>query len=229
MTELDLASPSPIAPSPRSPGIPSGRRSPLPVLMCGTFMIVLDFFVVNVALPSMQSDLHASTSAIEWVVAGYGLTFAVLLVAGGRLGDLVRAAAGLRRRARGVRRRLGRLRLGAQPPGSWSLPAWSRASARALVSPNVLSIIGVAFTGPARVRAITIYGLVMGLAAAGGQLIGGILIQADVLGLAWRSVFLINVPVGLAALALTRRLVPESRVDAAPAGDRPWPRNRAWS
>jgi MFS family permease len=67
---------------------PASRRSPLPVVMCGTFMIVLDFFIVNVALPSMQADLHASASAIEWVVAGYGLTCAVLLIAAGRLGDL---------------------------------------------------------------------------------------------------------------------------------------------
>src|SRR5262252_5034131 len=59
----------------------------LPVLMAGTFMIVLDFFIVNVALPSMQSRLHASASALEWVVAGYGLTFSVLLISAGRLGD----------------------------------------------------------------------------------------------------------------------------------------------
>ena len=61
----------------------------LPVLMAGTFMIVLDFFIVNVALPSMQSRLHASASALEWVVAGYGLTFSVRLITAGRLGDQV--------------------------------------------------------------------------------------------------------------------------------------------
>src|SRR5262244_1491153 len=61
----------------------------LPVLMAGTFMIVLDFFIVNVALPSMQLDLHASTSAIEWVVAGYGLTFATCLITAGRIGDQI--------------------------------------------------------------------------------------------------------------------------------------------
>ena len=63
------------------------RWLPLPVILAGTFMVVLDFFIVNVALPSMQSHLHASNGAIEWVVAGYGLTNAVFLITGARLGD----------------------------------------------------------------------------------------------------------------------------------------------
>jgi MFS family permease len=86
--------------------------------------------------------------------------------------------------------------------------------AAALISPTVLSLIGVLFTGPERVRAISIYGIVLGLAAAGGQLVGGVLIEANPGGLGWRSVFLINVPVGLAALAFTWRCVPESRGEA---------------
>jgi MFS family permease len=219
MTETELIRP---AAAGRSRPRPVSRRSPLPVLMAGTFMLVLDFFIVNVALPSMQSGLHASASAIEWVVASYGLTCAILLVAAGRLGDLygrrLAFAAGLA------------VFVAASAACGFAPSAGVLVAARvvqgvgaALVSPNVLSIIGAAFTGPARVRAITIYGLVLGLAAAGGQLIGGILIQADVAGLAWRSVFLINVPVGLAALALTPRLVPESRIarSALPAG-RTW-------
>src|ERR1700761_2250563 len=64
-----------------------GRWAPLPVILAGTFMVVLDFFIVNVALPSMQSRLHASSSSVEWVVAGYGLTTAVLLITGARMGD----------------------------------------------------------------------------------------------------------------------------------------------
>ncbi len=65
----------------------SSRWAPLPILMAGTFMIVMDFFIVNVAFPSMQNSLHASASAIEWVVAGYSLTFASMLIISGRLGD----------------------------------------------------------------------------------------------------------------------------------------------
>src|SRR4051795_11772435 len=64
-----------------------GKWAALPVLLTGTFMVVLDFFIVNVALPSMQADLHASSGAIEWVVAGYGLPSAVFLITSGRLGD----------------------------------------------------------------------------------------------------------------------------------------------
>src|SRR3954471_9478741 len=74
-----------------APLAPAARVSPhwaaLPVTLAGTFMVVLDFFIVNVALPSMQADLHASSGAIEWVVAGYGLTSAVFLITSGRLGD----------------------------------------------------------------------------------------------------------------------------------------------
>src|ERR1700744_6397880 len=73
----------------RSTTTPRSTWAALPVLMAGTFMIVLDFFIVNVALPSMQSDLHASSTAIEWVVAGYGLTFSTFLITGGRLGDQI--------------------------------------------------------------------------------------------------------------------------------------------
>jgi EmrB/QacA subfamily drug resistance transporter len=186
--------------------------------MCGTFIVVLDFFIVNVALPAMQARLEASSSAIEWVVAGYGLTFAVLLIAAGRLGD------------RFGRRRVFCIGLavfvlasalcGLAPDTSTLIVArLAQGVGGALISPNVLAIIGVAFPGPARVRAITVYGMVMGVAAAGGQLLGGLIIAASPLGLGWRAVFLVNVPIGLVALALARRSVPESRAELAPGLD----------
>jgi EmrB/QacA subfamily drug resistance transporter len=182
----------------------------LPVLMAGTFVIVLDFFIVNVTVPSMQASLHASTSAIEWVVAGYGLTFAVFLIGAGRLGDQF------------GRRRMFSLGLAlftlasvacAAAPSAGLLVAARllQGFAAGLLSPSVLSIIGVVYSGERRVRAISVYGMVMGLAAVGGQLIGGLLVQANVAGLGWRSVFAINVPVGVAALALAPYWVPESR------------------
>jgi MFS family permease len=161
-------------------------------------------------MPAMQADLHAGTGAIEWVVAGYGLTFATLLISAGRLGD-----------------RHGRRRMFSAGLALFTLAsaacvlAWSPTSlvaarlvqgvAAALLSPQVLSIIGVAYTGPDRVRALSVYGIVLGFAAVGGQLLGGVLVQADIAGLGWRSCFLINVPVGIAALALAGRAVPESR------------------
>lgn len=178
--------------------------------MVAVFMIVLDFFAVNVALPSMQSRLRASSSAIEWVVAGYGLTFAVMIITGGRLGDLIG-----RRRAFAIGLTLFTLSsalCGLAPNASLLVVArLVQGLGGALISPNVLSIIGVSYTGAARVRAITVYGMVMGMAAAGGQLIGGILIQANLFGLGWRTVFLINVPVGILALALIPRRISESR------------------
>jgi EmrB/QacA subfamily drug resistance transporter len=184
----------------------------LPVLMAGTFMFVLDFFIVNVALPSMRTDLGAGTSAIEWVVAGYGLTLAVFLITAGRLAD-----------------RLGRRRMfciglalftltsaacGVAPtPQALVAARLMQGLAAALMAPSILSIIGVIYTGEARVKALSAYGMVMGLAAVGGQLLGGALIQADPAGAGWRSCFLINLPIGLAALALAPLLIPESRAE----------------
>ena len=188
-------------------------RSPgqrLPVLLAGTFMVVLDFFIVNVALPSMQRDLHAGTGAIEWVVAGFALTSAVFLITAARLGDRIG-----RRRTFSIG--LGVFTLASAACGAAGSPTvlvaarLAQGIGAALVMPSVLSIINVTYTGPDLPRALGIYGLVMGLAAACGQLIGGGLIQADVAGLGWRLCFLINVPVGIAALALAPRFVPESR------------------
>ena len=192
----------------RSPAHPSW--APLAVLMTGTFMFVLDFFILNVALPSIQHGLRAGESAIEWIVAGYALSTAVLLVTGGRLGD------------RFGRRRVFTLGMAiftaasagcalAPDPGLLVAARIVQGGGAALMAPNILSILGVVYTGPARVRAISVYGMVMGLAATAGQLIGGILIRADVAGLGWRAIFWINVPFGVAALIAAARLVPESR------------------
>ena len=188
----------------------ASRWAALPVLLAGTFMVVLDFFIVNVALPSMQRDLHAGTGAIEWVVAGFALTSAVFLITAARLGDRIG-----RRRTFSIG--LGVFTLASAACGAAGTPTvlvvarLAQGIGAALVMPNVLSIINVTYTGDDLPRALGIYGLVMGLAAACGQLIGGGLIQADVAGLGWRTCFLINVPVGIAALALAPRFVSESR------------------
>jgi EmrB/QacA subfamily drug resistance transporter len=194
------------------------RFIPLAVLMAGTFMVVLDFFIVNVALPSIQQRLHAGPGSTEWVLAGYGIALAAFLITAGRLGD-----------ALGRRRMflygLALFTLASAACGTASSPAMLVAAravqgvGAAMLSPSVLSIIGVLYDGHERTRALGVYGLVMGLAAVSGQLIGGILIHLDIAGLGWRSCFLINVPVGLAALALTPLLVPESRAAARAALD----------
>src|SRR4029079_4626770 len=189
--------------------------APLVALMCGTVLVVLGFFIVNVALPSMQRELHASDSGLEWVVAGYGLTFSALLIAVTRLGDsmagrgmfsagvaLFVAASAACGAARSVE-----LLVGAR---------LAQGVAGAMVSPMVLALIGDVYAGPRLPRAIGIYSMVMGLAAATGQLIGGVLIHLDLAGSGWRAIFWVNVPIGLVTLVLAPRLLPDNRnADAA--------------
>ena len=182
---------------------------PLLVVLAGTFMTFLDFFIVNVALPSIQAQLHAGPAAIQLVVAGYGLSFAIGMISGGRLGDLY------------GRRRLFTAGLalftltsagcGLAPSAAFLVAARVlQGAAGALMTPQVLAIIGTVYAGARRGRAFAAYGMAMGIAGVAGQLLGGALIQADIGGSAWRGIFLINLPVGLVALLLVRRIVPES-------------------
>ena len=184
------------------------------VLMAGTFVFVLDFFIVNVAIPATQADLGASDAQIQLVVATYAIALASLLILGGRLGDLF------------GRRRLFMVGLGLFTASSALCGAAGgielllvgrilQGIGAGLFAPQVLSIIGVTFDGDERLRAVTTYGLTMGLAAAGGQLIGGALIALNVFGLDWRTCYLVNVPIGVAALALAPRAIVESRAEGS--------------
>ncbi|MDF3838146.1 MFS transporter, partial [Cupriavidus basilensis] len=183
----------------------------LPVMLSGTFMVVMDFFVVNVALPAIQRELHASAGALQFVVAGYGLANAAGLITGGRLGDML------------GRRRMFMLGLllfalasaacGLAPSAPALVAARvAQGLAGALLQPQVLAMLSLAYAGPARARAFAAYGLTLGLAALLGQLVGGALIRADLAGMGWRSCFLVNVPVAFLALLLAPRVLP-----AAPA------------
>jgi MFS family permease len=191
------------------------RRGPLAVLLTGTFLIVLDFFVVNVALPSLQRDLSAGPTALQWLVAGYALTFGGLLMVASRLAD------------RWGRRRMFVLGTalfvasstvcGLAPDVRTLLVArLVQGASAAMIGPTVLSLIGDVYTGPHRLRALGAYATVMGVAAASGQLIGGLLIHFDVAGSGWRAIFLVNLPFGVAALVGAPRLLPDSRVDTSP-------------
>jgi EmrB/QacA subfamily drug resistance transporter len=184
------------------------------VLMAGTFVFVLDFFIVNVAIPATQAELGASDAQIQLVVATYAIALASLLILGGRLGDLF------------GRRRLFMVGLGLFTASSALCGAASgievllvgrvlQGIGAGLFAPQVLSIIGVTFDGDERRRAVTTYGLTMGLAAAGGQLIGGALIALNVFDLGWRTCYLVNVPIGIAALALSPRAIAESRAEGS--------------
>jgi EmrB/QacA subfamily drug resistance transporter len=192
------------------------HRALLPVVLTAAFMITLDFFIVNVAIPSLQRELHAGAAAIQWVVAGFGLAVAAVLITASRLGD----AFGRRRvftvglvlftitsAACGLAPTAGLLVAGRVLQGI----------SAGLMTPQVLAILRTSYSGQAQARAFSMFGLSLGIGAVSGQLIGGLLIRADVFGLDWRTCFLINVPVGAAAVALTPRVVPESRGPARAA------------
>ncbi|MEV4561736.1 MFS transporter [Kitasatospora sp. NPDC049285] len=199
---------------------PVAPRGLLPVVLTATFMSALDFFIVNVAIPAVQRDLHAGASAIQWVMAGYALALAGGLITAGRLGDLLG-------RRRMFSLGLAVFTLASAACGLATGPAFLIAArvvqglGAALMGPQVLALLRTGFHGAAQAKAFASYALTLGLGAVLGQLIGGVLIRADLFGTDWRACFLINVPVGLATLVLVPRTVPESRAPQRPSLDLP--------
>ncbi|MFJ4801143.1 MFS transporter [Streptomyces murinus] len=179
------------------------------VLLAAALPLV-DFFIVNVALPTMGTDLHAGEAVLELVVAGYGVAYAVLLVLGGRLGDLF----GRRRLFLGGMAAFGLTSLACGlAPDAWSLVAArvAQGAAAAAMLPQVLATIQSATEGARRAKAMSLYGATAGLSMVAGQVLGGVLVAADIAGSGWRAVFLVNVPVVALGLVLAVRLVPETR------------------
>ncbi|MFE6620139.1 MFS transporter [Streptomyces sp. NPDC057740] len=179
-------------------------------VLLGAALPLIDFFIVNVALPTIGHDLAASEAVLELVVAGYGLAYAVLLVLGGRLGDLF----GRRRLFLGGMAAFGLTSLACGlAPSAWTLVAArvAQGAASAAMLPQVLATIQAATSGQRRARAMGLYGATAGLSMVAGQILGGVLVAADIAGTGWRSVFLVNVPVVLVGLFLAARAVPETR------------------
>ncbi|MFI9757884.1 MFS transporter [Streptomyces sp. NPDC051963] len=179
-------------------------------VLLGAALPLIDFFIVNVALPTIGRDLAASESVLELVVSGYGVAYAVLLVLGGRLGDLF----GRRRLFLGGMAAFGLTSLACGlAPTAWTLVAArvAQGMASAAMLPQVLATIQAATSGPRRAKAMGLYGATAGLAMVAGQILGGVLVSADIAGTGWRSVFLVNVPVVLVGLVLAARTVPETR------------------
>src|SRR5881392_4079668 len=182
------------------------------VLIClAQFMVVLDATIVNVALPSIQTDLHLSDSSLQWVINAYTLVFGGFLLLGGRLGDL-----------------LGRKRLFLAGVALFSLASLLNGLAQsssmliagralqglggALVSPAALSILMTSFPGnEERTKALGVWSAIVAGGAAAGLLLGGILTDL----LSWEWIFFVNVPVGAVAVAAALRFVPESRDESA--------------
>lgn len=189
----------------------------LAVLLLAGFVTIFDLFVVNVAIPAMQAGLAASFAQIGFIVAGYELAFGVLLITGGRLGDrfgrrrlFVLGMAGFT---------LASLLCGLAPGANALIGARVlQGLAAALLFPQVYASIRVHFEGDAGRRAFGLLGMTLGLAAIAGQVFGGWLVHADLFGLGWRNIFLINVPIGLGAIAAARH-IPESRAPERPALD----------
>ncbi|MDQ7976052.1 MFS transporter [Paraburkholderia sp. SARCC-3016] len=195
------------------------RWSAFAVLLVGAFLPPLDFFIVNVALPSIQSTLHTSAAELQLVISGYAAAYAVFLITGGRLGDLF------------GRRRI--FLIGVTGFGLTSLMCGLASSPAILIFGRVLQGLSAAAMAPQglasvhalfpekeRARALGLYGAAVGLAAVAAQALGGALISADILHLAWRVVFLINLPVVAAVLIFGLPLLPDVRGDSPAPVDR---------
>lgn len=180
------------------------------VLLVASFMDLLDTTIVNVALPSIQKDLDASSSQLVWIVSGYVLSFAVLLITGGRLGD---------RYGRKTIFNIGVFgftlaSIGcafAQTADGLVISRLVQGAFGAIMIPQVLSIIQVLFKPKERAAVFGLVGAISGLAAVAGPLLGGLLVSGNAFGLGWRSIFVINVPVGILLLIASFAFVPDSK------------------
>jgi MFS family permease len=188
----------------------------LTIILTGQFMALLDVFIVNVAAPTIRTDLHASGAGLQLVIAGYSIAYAVLLITGARLGGLL-----------GHRRLfLAGLALFTASSLACGLAGSSgeligfrfvQGAGSALMIPQVLSLLQLNFSGEARTRAMSVYSAVIASGAALGQSLGGVLVSADLFGTGWRPVFLVNVPIGLVMLVVAPRVLPK---DSGSAPDR---------
>ncbi len=181
----------------------------LPVILLGALITLSSYFMVNLALEAIARDLHASNSMLSLITAGYSLSYAATLVAGGRLGD-----------------RYGRRRLFiaavagfavASAASGFAVSGWTltagrllQGAAAGLLMPQVLGTIQAAFPASARARALGWFGAVAGLACVLGQLLGGAAVTVDTRS-GWRAGFLVYLPIGLAVAVAARRWVPETR------------------
>jgi MFS family permease len=220
MTETtEAASPPGAGAQPAPPAPPASELDPrrwlaLASVMTALFMVLLDVSIVNVAIPAIRSNLAANNADIQFVVAGYGLAYAVLLITGGRLGDIF------------GRKRLFIIGMSgfviasalcglAQSAIMLDLSRVLQGAMAAMMYPQVLSVIQVTFPPQERARVFGFVGAVIGIATITGPLVGGLIIRNDITGGSWRWIFLVNLPIGIAALIAATRLITESRAPNA--------------
>jgi EmrB/QacA subfamily drug resistance transporter len=182
----------------------------LTVLMSAMFMAQFDFFVVNVAAPDLQHDLHATEGALQLVVGGYAFAYGGAMIIGGRLGDLL-----------GHRRLFVHGTLGfaitsllcalAASPAELVVARLAQGFTGALMIPQILALITATFPPDERGRSLGWYSAAAGLGSIAGQVLGGLLVDADIAGLGWRVIFLVNVPIGAVVAPVAARALPERR------------------
>ena len=168
----------------------------LAIVVAAQFMFGVDAFIVNVAIPTIAAELHASSAQIEAVIAIYLIAYATLVVTGGRLGDIYGTKNVFLAGVLGFT--LTSLWCGLARSGPELIAArLAQGATAALMVPQVLATLHLLFSDGSRGRAFGIYGVVLGLAGAAGFLLGGVLVTSDLAGLGWRAVFFVNVPFGL--------------------------------
>ncbi|TCS11895.1 MFS transporter [Caulobacter sp. BK020] len=182
------------------------------ILLAGAFLPPLDFFIVNVALPSIRTDLHASAAVMQLVISGYATAYAVMLVTGGRLGDLY------------GRRNIFLIGMAGFAASS-ALCGWASTAptlivgrvlqgvSAAVMAPQALASINAIFQEDEKSKALSLYAMTFGLASMAGLFLGGALIALDIFGLGWRSLFLVNLPVIALAAPAALILVTDTRSD----------------
>jgi EmrB/QacA subfamily drug resistance transporter len=197
---------------------PVNKWIALAIILVGPLLGVIDFFIANIGVPSIRLALGASFSEIELVIAGYGLAYAVCLVTGGRLGDIfgrkmtfILGMAGFT---------LTSAFCGSAPNAGW-LIFWRliQGCTAAVMFPQALSFIHINFSGSSKRLAFSLYGAMIGFGSIVGQLLGGFLIQANLFGLGWRPIFLVNLPIGIITIIAAVLVLSESRADNPPKLD----------
>lgn len=182
---------------------PTTDRRLLAVLLLGQFMGLLDVFIVNVAVPTIGRELHASGATLQLVVAGYTVAYAMLLITGARLGAVLgRRTMYLTGVAIFTVASLG---CGLAPTGVALVALrFVQGAGAALMVPQIMSVIQTRFTGAARARALSAFGAVLAVGAVAGLVLGGVIVGA----LSWRPAFLVNVPIGIVLLLVVPRVMP---------------------
>jgi EmrB/QacA subfamily drug resistance transporter len=186
----------------------------LAVVMIATFLDLVDVTIVNIAVPSIQRDLDSQYSSIQWITGGYALAFALVLITGGRLGDIYGRKKLFLIGISGFTITSALCGLAANPEVLVTSRILQGAAAGLMV-PQVLAIINVTFPANERGKVFGMYGAMIGLGAVSGPMIGALLIQWNLFGLDWRPIFLINLPIGILGVVFGYRFIGESKAPKA--------------